>query len=291
MASALARSLSRHPLAWFFGLAYLLTWSQWIPLAVAGRVVDVGPAPSHFPGLWGPCVAALLLTSATLGRPGVLDLLRRMARWRVSVRWYAVALSPLAYGALGLLALHATGQPTPDPQDFGRMGGMATLHPLALFLALIPLNGFAEDAGWRGFAQPRLQQDGDVLRASLLLSVPWALWHVPSFFVLASYRGMSPLLFPGFFVGLACGSIVLAWLLNRSGGSVLMVALYHASLNLASGTVAGRGTLAAIVSTGVMAHALILVALELRARRAGRAGPLRCRASAPGQDPPPSQAP
>lgn len=275
MVSALHRAMSRYPLAWFFALACLLTWSQWVPLAVAGRVVDVGPSPSHFPGLWGPCVAAFVVTLGTQGRAGALDLLRRMARWRVALRWYAVALSPLALGALGWLALRVTGRGGPEAQDFGRMGGMATLHPLVLLLALIPLNGFAEDTGWRGFAQPRLQQGGDVLRASLLLSVPWALWHVPSFFVLESYRGMSPLLFPGFFAGLACGSIVLAWLLNRSGGSLLLVAIYHAGLNLVSGTVAGRGTLAAIVSTGVMVHALILVALELRARRAGRAGPLR----------------
>lgn len=275
MVSALHRAMSRYPLAWFFALAYLLTWSQWIPLAVAGRVVDVGPSPSHFPGLWGPCLAAFVVTLGTQGRAGALDLLRRMGRWRVALRWYAVALSPLALGALGWLALRVTGRGVPETQDLGRMGGMPNLHPLVLFLALIPLNGFAEDTGWRGFAQPRLQQGGDVLRASLLLSVPWALWHVPSFFVLESYRGMSPLLFPGFFAGLACGSIVLAWLLNRSGGSLLLVALYHAGLNLMSGTLAGRGTLAAIVSTGVMVHALILVGLELRARRSGRAGPLR----------------
>lgn len=264
-----------HPLAWFFALAYVLTWSQWIPLALAGRVVDVGPSPSHFPGLWGPCVAAFLVTLVIEGRAGVLDLLRRMLRWRVGARWYAVALSPLVFAALGLSALGALGRALPAVEDFGRMGGMASLHPLALFAALIPLNGFAEDVGWRGFAQPRLQQRRSLLRASLLLAIPWALWHVPSFFVLASYRTMTPLLFPGFFAGLACGSIVLAWLVERSGGSILMVALYHAALNLACGTVAGREVLAPIVSTGVMIHALVLVALELRARRAGRPGPLR----------------
>lgn len=44
------------------------------------------------------------------------------------------------------------------------------------------------------------------------------------------------------------GLRVLTWLYEASGGSVLMVALWHATYNLMSGTAAAHGLVAAIVS-------------------------------------------
>jgi hypothetical protein len=55
-----------------------LTWAWWLPLAVAGRTVTQGDGwPTHFPGLLGPSLAALLVTAATRGSSGVGELLRR----------------------------------------------------------------------------------------------------------------------------------------------------------------------------------------------------------------------
>jgi membrane protease YdiL (CAAX protease family) len=170
--------------------------------------------------------------------------------------------------------MRATGQPLPGAADFGRLGGNADLPPARMFLALIPLNGYSEEVGWRGFALPRLQQRHSALAASLLLAVPWALWHLPTFQVLGSYRGIAPAMFPGFVLGLACGSIVLAWLYNGSGGSLWLVAVYHGALNFVTATLAAHGFLAAMVSTCVMLNAGVLVALEWNARRHGRRRPL-----------------
>ena len=261
------RFLERHALLAYFVLAYAISWAQWLPMLFAGRVVDRGADPSHFPGLWGPCLAAFTVTALTQGRAGVRDLLRRMFLWRVSPGWYAASLSPLAFGAVALLAMRFLGRPLPDPADFGRMGGIQDLPPWLMFLALIPLNGFSEEVGWRGFALPRLQRRRSALAAAVLLAIPWALWHLPTFRVLESYRGIEPAMLPGFFLGLACGSIVLAWIYNGSGGSLLLVALYHGGLNLMTATLAARDTLAAVVSTCVMVNAGVLVGLEWAARR------------------------
>jgi membrane protease YdiL (CAAX protease family) len=268
--------LERHALTTYFVLAYALSWAQWLPLAATGRVVDAGPEPTHFPGLFGPCVAAFAVTLATRGTSGARDLVRAMFRWRVAPVWYAVALSPLAFGALAWAALAAAGR-APAAADLGRMGGIADLPPLLMFLALIPLNGFSEEVGWRGFALPRLQARRSALAASLLLAIPWALWHLPMFGVLESYRGISAAMFPGFLLGLAAGSVVMAWAYNRSGGSVWLLAIYHAALNLTTATLAARGAMAAVVSTCVMVNAGVLLALEWRARRHRRPGPLEPR--------------
>src|SRR3546814_20952371 len=40
-----------------------------------------------------------------------------------------------------------------------------------------------EELGWRGFALPRLLELMDARRASLLLGLVWAVWHLPAFFL------------------------------------------------------------------------------------------------------------
>ena len=121
-----------------------------------------------------------------------------------------------------------------------------------------------EETGWRGFALPQLQSRYSPLVASLTIVPMWAFWHAPYFAVLSTYRGFGPMQYAGFVFGMGCGSIVLTWLYNRSGASILVVAVWHGTFNMFGGaTTATEGTIAAVVSTAVMIQAFVLVALEL----------------------------
>jgi hypothetical protein len=75
---------------------------------------------------------------------------------------------------------------------------------------------------------------------------------------------------PLFWFGLACLSVVLAWVYNRSGGSVLIAAVWHGTYNLAAGTLAAQEGINVAFTIFVMAWAAILVWFDIRARRAGR---------------------
>jgi membrane protease YdiL (CAAX protease family) len=254
----------------FFALAFALSWAWAFPLAAAHLVVLRGAGwPTHYPALFGPAIAAVVVTAWTTGRAGIGNLLARVARWRVPARWWLVALSPAAFLGLALIAMAAAGKAMPSAADFGRFSGIPAIG-VAGVLLLILCGALGEETGWRGYALPQLQHRFSPLASSLILAVLWFAWHLPQFFVISTYRDSSPVQYVGMLLGLMCGAVILTWLYNRSGGSILLVAVWHGLYNLVSGTQAATGMLAAVVTTLIMVQGVALIILELRARRRGR---------------------
>lgn len=254
----------------FFALAYALSWSWAIPLAAAHLVVRRGEGwPTHYPMLLAPAIAAVVVTAWTMGRPGVRDLLARIVRWRVPLRWWLAALSPAAFLGLALIAMAAAGQTLPSAADFGQFSGTPAIGLVGVLLLITFVGALGEETGWRGYALPQLQLRFSPLTSSLILAVLWFGWHLPQFLVVAAYRDFRPVQYVGMFLGLTCGAVVLTWLYNRSGGSILLVIVWHGLYNFVSGTQAATGMLAAVVSTLVMIQGVVLIVLELRARRRG----------------------
>lgn len=262
---------------WFVGLAYAISWGWTFPLAAEGDVVRTGLGwPTDLPALAGPVLAALVLTAVVWGRTGVRDLLARMGRWRMSAWWWAATLSPLGFLGVALVVARAGGG-LPRMSDSGRYSGLPAMGVVAVWVTVVLLT-FGEETGWRGFALPLLQRRFGALAAALLVTPIWALWHLPFFFTVATYRGFPVPGYIGFVFGLACGSIVLTWIYNGTGGSILACAIWHGLYNLGTGTAAATGVIQAVITTFVYVQALTLVGLELRAHRRGDAsilGPRR----------------
>ena len=252
------------PIVWFFVLAYALSWTWWIALAASGRLVERGDAwPTQIPGLLGPMLAALIVLTATEGGPGVRRWLAAMVRVPRTRRWQLAAVAPLGFLVFGLLVAAAIGEP-PRAEEFLHFSGTAATVP-ALLAALV-VSMFGEESGWRGYALSRLQTRLDALRATLVLTAAWAGWHLPLFFLLASYQDFGPFTMIGFVVGLTAGALVLTSIFNWTGGSILAVALWHGTYNLSVATTASDGVIGAIVTACVIFWGVSL----LRARRAGQ---------------------
>lgn len=269
-AAGAVRSARPRRLAAFVGLAYLLSWGWLLPIAVSGGVVEAGVGwPTHLPALIGPMTAALLVAGSTGGRGAVRDLLRRMVSPRVPLRWWAVALSPVMLLA-AVAAAAATGWTTVDLAGLGYFPGIpAGWGAVAVVATVAVVNGFGEETGWRGYAQPLLQLRHGPLVATAWVAVIWAGWHLPMFLVLSSFRSFGPVTLVGWCIGLLSGAVVLAWLYNRSGGSIMLVALWHAGYNLISATAVGAGSLGAASTVVVILGATALVITELVRTRLG----------------------
>jgi membrane protease YdiL (CAAX protease family) len=260
--------IRQHPIALFLVLAFALTWGAWLPLLASGRVVGVGFAPWFLVGLFGPAVAAVIATAIVGRRRGLRSLVRRVTRVRVGARGWLVALGmPLGIALVvyagGLFA--ATFGSGHVKGDFGGFTGFPPTKPLVLW-AMLVLAGFGEEIGWRGYVLSHLQRRHSPLVASIGVATCWAVWHVPAFYFVATYRAMPVAMIPMFFASLACGSVFLTWLYNRGQNSILLVAVWHGTYNLLTGTAGAAGALAAFETTAVILAAVVLVGRELLAK-------------------------
>lgn len=262
----------RYPLATYIALAYGLSWAYWIPLALRGAHVTPGGSETHFPGLLGPGLAAFIVTALIDGGAGVSALWRRL--WlvsRPSGRFWLYTLSPVLFLLLALLIarwLHRL----PPMGDLWVFSGLPRL-PLASVLILVLLfNGYGEETGWRGFALSRLQARFGPVFGPVVLGLLWAGWHVPTFWTIEGYSSMTlPILVFGFGLGIICGSIVLAEVVDRTGGSVLAASVWHLTYNMTSATLGSRGVIGAVTTVCVQVWAFVIVVQRWRAHRALRA--------------------
>jgi uncharacterized protein len=211
--------VKRHPLITFFVLAYALTWLAW-PMWALGLY----PNPVFS---FGPFLAALVVLALTRGKSGVGELLRRMVRWRVELRWYAVALLLPAGLALAATVLNVLlGAQAPSAVELGSWTSL--LLTFAIVLLIPGMGGAWEEPGWRGYALPRLQTGRSALFASLILGVLIAGWHLP-LMVVGQVHYSDVVLIMG-------AVIIFNWVFNNAQGSVLIVMLMHAMNNTISGS-------------------------------------------------------
>jgi hypothetical protein len=211
--NALRRAINEHPLTAFVIIAYTLSWWS-VPFANGGIIPH------------GPFLSAVIILAITKGRAGVGDLFRRMISWRGG--WHWLLIGPglvIAYLLLALalnLLLGATISDTFHLRSF-----------VPSLVMLLLLGGVWEEPGWTGYALPLLQnrygnRSLGLLMASLHMGVIRAVWHLP--LVLS---GAIPW-YDAVFFSIAF-QFLITWLFNRTGGSVLIVMLFHLTSNIVGG--------------------------------------------------------
>jgi uncharacterized protein len=245
--SPFRRLVARHPVVAFLLMAFVFAWTIMLPLLLSES--GFGVLPFALPwrvfgslmSVFGLALPAFLVTAAKDGKEGARDLLRRCLRWRVGVRWYLLAI-------FGLLAITLLGAIP--------FLGVAPLESLArnwplLFTVFLPgvLVPFVfvnlwEETAWTGFMQHTIQEGRGPLLASAMVAPFFALIHMPGFFVAGfiSDEKTPPSEFPAVLlqVGLLAVfavfiRVLIMWLYNGSGQSVLVVGLFHSAFNMTNG--------------------------------------------------------
>jgi uncharacterized protein len=270
--SPLRSWIVRHPIATFLVLVYATTTALvFVPRGLTEPGLLPGGATPHgvLVNVLGSAVPAFIVAALVSGKAGVRDLARRSFRWRVPLRWYLISLfAPLLLLLIAITILY----------------GLAPLRALAqnwllLFTGFLPalaimilLNNVAEEIGWTGFVFARVQDRHGPLRAALLTTVFFWLFHVSSFYVDTRSWATTALVLGIFLLPQLGSRLIAGWLYNGAGSSVLIAGLFHSMHNAivnSTGLVAVVGlpqfeVLVIIDGIIVLAGALIAVATRGR---------------------------
>lgn len=226
--------MNRHSVTIYFALAFTLTWGCMalvigpggFPLT-AEQFEAMGPLV-YTTMLVGPSAAGILMTALVDGKAGFRELLSRLFKWQVGIRWYAVALLTAPLLAMVVLLVLSLFSPAFLPALFTADDKLALL--LTGIVAGLAV-GFFEELGWTGFAIPRMKQRHSILITGIIVGLLWGAWHFPPFWESDSFSGVLPLalLLARLFSWLPPYRILMVWLYDRTE-SLLIVMLMHASL-------------------------------------------------------------
>lgn len=253
----------RGAIAGFVVVTFLWTWSMWWTAALV-------------PGIPAPLLSLLFLTGGLGPLAGAAWLLRGSSpadRGRFLQRiwdprgiparvWLAVLGVAGGPALLGAMVALAVGVPVDRPdRGIGAVAGVVAFGLAA---------GLVEEPGWRGAASDVWQRRAHPTMVALGIGMWWALWHVPLYLVEGSYQqslGFGSLRFLLTNLALLLLAVLYLWLVNGSGGSILIAVLAHAGFNIA-GELVPRSTLGDLVALLVLVLAAAVVLVVTRGRLA-----------------------
>ena len=227
--------ITSHPVLTYYALVFAISWGGILtvvgPAGILGTKYDPRALTQfvYLAALAGPSVAGVLMTALIDGWAGLCEILSRLCKWRVGVRWYAVALltAPLVTTAILImlsLTSHAFLPTIVTTKD--KSGVVLTGVVLGLVVC------FFEELGWTGFAVPTLRKRYGIFATGLFVGLLWGAWHLPLFSGSTSSSGaVAPALYPAvlLFSFLPAYRVLMIWVYDRTK-SLLVVMLMHASL-------------------------------------------------------------
>jgi hypothetical protein len=215
------------PLLTFLSVTFAITWIAWFSANALspGEAARGASGLLFYLGVFAPGIVALVMTWRAEDRAAAGALLGGLFQWQAGLRWYAFAVGYIAAVKLAAAVLHRF-----VAGEWPRFGEQPVLLMLAATVfSTVTLGQAGEELGWRGYALPRLAARFGLGRASVLLGVIWAVWHLPLFFIAGT--GTTDQSFPVYLLQVTALSVTIAWVYHNTGGSLLLTMLLHAAIN------------------------------------------------------------
>ena len=236
--------INRFSVPLFFLLAYGWSWGCWLfvprilevyeeellgaptilTVSAIPIYIRIGYAIAFLTGTFGPAISAIILTAAIGGKAALREFFGRVVKWRVGIQYYLAAfLIPpvmmlIQFGIFIILG----GKPQTNFANF------SILAMLGIFVNNFFRSGGQEELGFRGFAQPKLQEKFSPATTSLIIGVLWFGWHLPLYLWMPPVQQIEQTLMFWLLVIALC--FTYTWIYNRTQ-SILMPMLLHATFN------------------------------------------------------------
>jgi uncharacterized protein len=169
-----------------------------------------------------PLLAAVILTYRERKNHGVKELLKlsfdfrkiKDKRWFIPIILLTPAIAIISYGYMKL-----TGALFSESE--------MNLISVIIFFFIYFIGAIGEEVGWSGYAIDPLQNRYIALKASLILGVFWAIWHIIPW--RQAHQTTTWIVWQG--LGTIFLRVVMVWIFNNSGKSVFAMVLFHTMLN------------------------------------------------------------
>ena len=212
-----AQGQLRGQLLAYFAATFAISWG----IFGSALAFDFAQSPIVILGVWGPTLAAFVVTAVFYGKEGLKRFLGRI-NVRKGVKWFLPLLGFfLVIGITGRFIGSVAAGIEFEP----RFWGWAWVAQVMLMQLLIA--GLGEEFGWRGFALQRLQHLMTPVKATLIIAFVHLLWHAPTYWLGQGMHNV-PAIWAVFF--LLPWSILFTWAYNRSRGSILVAVFFHATM-------------------------------------------------------------
>lgn len=240
-----------------------LTWATWLLAIATGQGVE-NPAVKVLliAGLLSPALVALSFILLSEDAEYHWDYWRRVFDPTLISKegWRLIFFLPLVIIIISILASLAFG---------GQLSQLKLIPqvrahiPSILFFIFYNLfvGPFPEELGWRGYWLDKLTGYLSGLKASLLVGLVWALWHLPLFLVrgyILQVRSSHPLLAVLYFIELFPKSIIFTYIFFKNRKSTLAAILFHFMINFVNQLFE-----ISLITAGIQTFLYIMVALCL----------------------------
>lgn len=115
------------------------------------------------------------------------------------------------------------------------ISGLPLAHNLEIPFKSIPflffsffLGAVCEETGYTGYAIEPLQERFGALKASILIGIPWAVWHYPSII----QQGHNFCWIAWATLGTVAVRVLIVWIFNNTQNSLFACILFHTMMNL-----------------------------------------------------------
>ena len=215
---------NRQPLKFF-----LIVYGLSIPLWIIETMINVKGLPLDIPvtdilAAFTPLIAASILIYKEEGRVGINKLFQRILDFaRISKKiWYVpIIFLPSFIYLLIYIIIYFSGLPVTSKFH------VSFLSIPVLFIFFF-VGAIAEEVGYMGYAIEPMQKRFGALGASILMGIPWAVWHYPSII----QQGHNAVWIAWGTLGTVAVRVLIVWIYNNTGKSLFACILFHTMLNV-----------------------------------------------------------
>ncbi len=171
-----------------------------------------------------PLIAGCILIYKEEGKSGVYKLFKRIFDYsRITKKiWYMpIIFLPFLMYLLIYTVIYVLGLSLPNEFHISFLS-------IPVLFCLFFIGAVAEEIGYMGYAVEPMQEQFGALAASILIGIPWAVWHYPS--IIQQGHGLTFIAWAT--LGTVAVRVLIVWIYNNTRKSLFACILFHTLMNV-----------------------------------------------------------